>query len=228
MSLSLDAQGQLPARLARIKKSLKRYMTLAAADAGAWTREVLQRQAAAFMQAGRSGGRGQDPIRSIRLTIYPKTGDSIGAAAEIRFAANWWRAHVEGPEVITAGSGRWLAIPLPAAIDMKLDRSMSRGGTAGARLMKRSSIPQGLRFVPLDGGRRGLLVLDTGSRYVKKRGAAERFKSADRRQGPGVPLFLLVRSVRLPKRINVKKAEQDGYRRYIRAVERGLASAVEG
>ncbi|KJV10743.1 hypothetical protein VZ95_02820 [Elstera litoralis] len=222
MSLNLELEAQIKARMEKHKKRLKRYMTLAATEAGAWTRDELQRQAASFMHKGRSSAGTQDPIRSIRLTIYPKSGDSLGAAAEIRFAANWWRAHIEGPEVITAAGGRWMAIPLPAAIDMGLDRTRGDRG-AGMRLSKRANIPKNLRFVPFDGGRRALLVMDA---LVTKAGKTRRLgagKSSQR--GASIPLFLLVRSVRLPKRIDVKKAERDGFQRYVRAVTRGVESA---
>lgn len=226
MSLfKIAAEGSLKDWSRRKSAVMARYMTAAATDAAVATRDDLRGQAAGFIGRGASARRGQDPIKTIRAMTYPKTGASIGAAAIVYFKADWWEAHANGA-VIRAGGARWLAIPLPGAIQMGLDRTTrDRGG--GMRVSKRAAIPEGLRFIPLDGGTRALLVLDTAARYVRKRGAAERLKSGDRRQGPGVPLFLLVRSVRLPKRINRDAAAATGFSRYLASLQNVLAVTAQ-
>ncbi len=222
--IGLSAGGDLKAWSRRKTGVMARYMTAAATDAAVATRDDLRQQAARFMGRGASARRGQDPIKTIRAMTYPKTGASIGAASIVYLKADWWEAHAKGA-VIRAAGARWLAIPLPGAIQMGLDRTLrDRGG--GLRLAKRANVPEGLRFIPLTGGR-ALLVMDVAARYVKKRRGVQALKSADRPQGPGVPLFLLLRTVRLPKRIDRDAAARAGFTRYLASLQTVLGVTAD-
>lgn len=212
--INLSASGDLKAWSRRKTGVMARYMTAAATDAAVATRDDLRQQAARFMGRGPTARRGQDPIKTIRAMTYPKSGVSIGAAAIVYFKAEWWEAHAKGA-VIRAAGARWLAIPLPGAIQMGLDRTLrDRGG--GLRLAKRANIPEGLRFIPLTGGR-ALLVMDA---IATKSGRTRRLAAGkSTRRGVSVPLFLLLRTVRLPKRVDPDAAARAGFSRYLASLQ---------
>lgn len=148
--------------------------------------------------------------KSIRQKVFPERGASLNAAALV-----WTRApkiiaaHEQGA-LIRARRSLWLAIPTPAAgRSGRLFRNMSNGQFSAltpARWEAATGIQ--LRFVPPAGSRRGaLLVMDDAK--INKRGHASPNRRRPRKDGTRtgsvtVPIFVLVRQARLPKRLNLE------------------------
>lgn len=137
-------------------------------------------------------GLGRRLANTWRSQTYPKAGVSAGAASLVwSKAPKLIAAHAEGA-VIRAQKSTWLAIPLPAA-------GRGRGGAKITPESWQAKTGVELRFV----GRRGrsaLLVAD--SFRVGKTGAARQSRSKTGRGAQTVPIFVLVRQVKLSKRLN--------------------------
>jgi len=139
-------------------------------------------------------GLGRRLSNSIRSQTYPKSGDSLQAAALV-----WSKApvivgaHDAGP-LIRSKNGFWLAIPTPAA-----GKGLKGGRITPAEWERRRGIR--LRFVYR---RRGpsLLVAD-GRLNSRGLGVASRAKT--RRGRSTVPIFLLVPQVKLAKRLHLAR-----------------------
>ncbi len=139
-------------------------------------------------------GLGRRLANSIRSQTYPKTGESLNAAALVWSKAPMIiGAHDTGP-LIRSKTGFWLAIPTEAA---------GRG-------------PRGSRITPGDWERRhGLrlrfvyrrrgpsLLVAEGRLNTKGRAVASRSKTG--RGLTTVPIFLLVPQVKLPKRLDLDR-----------------------
>ncbi|MCA8867374.1 MAG: hypothetical protein KDA67_01855 [Rhodobacteraceae bacterium] len=131
---------------------------------------------------------------SIRITSFPKSGDSLNAAALV-----WSKApviigaHDTGP-LIRSKNGFWLAIPTPAA-----GKSLKGGRITPVEWERRTGLR--LRFVYR---RRGpSLLVAEGRLNTKGRAVASRSKTG--RGMATVPIFLLVPQVRLRKRLNLAR-----------------------
>lgn len=216
IKIQIDGGESLAARAKAYEKSLAEGMTAAATLAGKTARDVLRYQAATFIRAG-----SMNALNSIKTKTYPDQGTSIEAAAIVYMRGDYWEAHAKGV-TIRANNARWLVIPLPAARSLRLNRSfsgkMSKDGKRRLTIQK-ADIPEGLEFVPIS-PQRALLVLPPQKRLRGRRGdrRAESYKSGDR-QGPAVPMFLLQRQVRLPKRMSLEAAEEKGGKVYFAAVK---------
>lgn len=131
---------------------------------------------------------------SIRLASYPKSGESLNAAALV-----WSKApviigaHDTGP-LIRSKNGFWLAIPTPAA------GKSSRGGRITPGEWERRTGLR-LRFVYRRSGP-SLLVAE-GRLNSKGRAVASRSKTG--RGVATVPIFLLVPQVKLRKRLDLAR-----------------------
>ncbi len=131
---------------------------------------------------------------SIRLASFPKSGDSLNAAALVwSNAPVIIGAHDTGP-LIRSKDGFWLAIPTPAA-----GKSSKGGRITPGEWERRTGLR--LRFIYR---RRGpsLLVVE-GRLNSKRRAVATRAKSG--RGLTTVPIFLLVPQVNLRKRLNLAR-----------------------
>ena len=149
--------------------------------------------------------------RTIRKRVFPERDVSLNAAALV-----WTRsptvidAHERGA-LITARNGLYLAIPTAAAgRGGRNFRSVLSGQFAGLTPARwENATGQKLRFVPRP-GRHSLLVMDDAR--VDRRGYAAVNRSRARksdglRSGAAtVPIFVLIRQVRLPKRLNLEEA----------------------
>ncbi|MCV2449264.1 DUF6441 family protein [Paracoccus sp. DMF] len=139
-------------------------------------------------------GLGTRLARTIRSETYPKARPSLNAAALV-----WSKApvivgaHDTGPLIRSRG-GLWLAIPLEAA-------GKGRGGKRPTPREWEARTGLKLRFIPR---RRGpSLLVAEGRLNTKGRAVASRSKTG--RGLTTVPIFLMVRQVRLRKRLDLAR-----------------------
>ncbi|MEN8878034.1 MAG: DUF6441 family protein [Hyphomonas sp.] len=139
-------------------------------------------------------GLGRRLANSIRSKTYPKSGESLKAAALVwSNAPQIIGAHDTGP-LIRSKDGFWLAIPTPAAGKGTRGKALTPGEWERRRGLR-------LRFVYR---RRGpsLLVAD-GRLNSRGLGVASRSKTG--RGQSTVPIFLLVPQVKLAKRLSLAR-----------------------
>ncbi|WP_349039599.1 DUF6441 family protein [Pseudotabrizicola sp. 4114] len=129
---------------------------------------------------------------SIRLASFPKSGDSLNAAALVwSNAPVIIGAHDTGP-LIRSKDGFWLAIPTPAA-----GKSTKGGRITPGEWERRTGLR--LRFIYR---RRGpSLLVAEGQLNSKGRAVASRAKTG--RGLATVPIFLLVPQVKIRKRLDL-------------------------
>ena len=140
-------------------------------------------------------GLGQRLAHTIRSQTYPKGRNSLDAAALVwSNAPVTIGAHDTGP-LIRSGSGFWLAIPLPAA-------GKALGGKRITPGMWEQKTGLRLRFVYRSRGP-SLLVADAVR--LNTRGQAAVSKSKTGKGQVTAPIFLLVRQVKLPKRLDLAR-----------------------
>ncbi len=131
---------------------------------------------------------------SIRLASFPKSGDSLNAAALVwSNAPIIIGAHDTGP-LIRSKDGFWLAIPTPAAGKSTKGGRITPGEWEGRTGLR-------LRFVYR---RRGPSLLVAEGRLNSK-GRAVAPKSKTGRGVATVPIFLLVPQVKLRKRLDLAR-----------------------
>ena len=185
MKLGLDIKPDLIAVMAAEIKAGEQAVSTAMREAGkdlktAWRGQITQ------------AGLGQRLSKSIRSQTYPKTGESLKAAALVwSNAPQIIGAHNTGP-LIRSKDGFWLAIPTPAAGKGRRGKALTPYEWENRRGLR-------LRFVYR---RRGpsLLVAD-GRLNTRGLGVASRSKTG--RGRITVPIFLLVPQVKLAKRLNL-------------------------
>lgn len=131
---------------------------------------------------------------SIRLASFPKSGDSLNAAALVwSIAPEIIGAHDSGP-LIRSKDGFWLAISTPAA-----GKSTKGGRITPSEWERRTGLR--LRFIYR---RRGPSLLVAEGRLNSK-GRAVASKSKTGRGLATVPIFLLVPQVKLRKRLDLAR-----------------------
>ncbi|MCW2242807.1 DUF6441 family protein [Azospirillum canadense] len=190
-----------------LKALLNEQLNEVADAARAATRAAAEDLQAELRAQVRAAGLGVGLEKAWRLDVYPRAGrKSLRPAGLVWSKAERLHDAFDGGDTVTARGGKWLAIPLDAAKAAGLDKSRERripgrqGKTGrGGQMAKWSNVAAAegrfgrLRFVPLDGNKRALLVADG------KPGA------------PAVPLFLLVSKARGRKLLDIgaaaKKAE---------------------
>lgn len=139
-------------------------------------------------------GLGARLARSIRSEVYPEAQNSLNAAALV-----WSKApvivgaHDTGP-LIRARGGLWLAIPTEAA-------GRGRGGKRPTPREWEARTGLTLRFVPRRTGP-SLLIAEA---RLNTKGRAVVSRSKTGRGVASVPIFLLVRQVRLRKRLDLER-----------------------
>ena len=175
-------------------------MMLSEVAAGQKAVSVTMAQAGASLKSSWRGqitgaGLGQRLANTIRSQTYPKGRNSLDAAALVWSNAPLIiGAHDTGP-LIRSGNGFWLAIPLPAA-------GKALGGRRITPGMWEQKTGLRLRFVYRSRGP-SLLVADAVR--LNTRGQAAVSKSKTGRGQVTVPIFLLVRQVKLPKRLDLAR-----------------------
>lgn len=190
MKLGIDISPDLVAVMAAEIKAGEKAVSAAMREAGsglknAWRGQIVQ------------AGLGLRLANSIRSQTYPKSGQSLKAAALV-----WSKApvivgaHDTGP-LIRSKDGFWLAIPTAAA-----GKGLKGGRITPGEWERRRGLR--LRFVYR---RRGpsLLVAD-GRLNSRGLGVASRSKTG--RGKATVPIFLLVPQVKLAKRLDLARDAQ--------------------
>lgn len=141
-----------------------------------------------------SAGLGQRLARTIRSEAWPKAQNSLNAATLV-----WSKApviigaHDTGP-LIRARGGLWLAIPTEAA-------GKGRGGKRPTPHEWEARTGLTLRFVPRRTGP-SLLIAEA---RMSKHGRAAVSRSKTGRGVASIPIFLMVRQVRLRKRLDLER-----------------------
>jgi hypothetical protein len=207
MKLNVTISPNLAAIMAAEIQAGEKALTAAMRAAGAqlksdWRGQITQ------------AGLGRRLGNSIRSQTYPKVGESIDAAALV-----WSKApviigaHDTGP-LIRSKNGFWLAIPTEAA------GKGARGGriTPGEWERRRGLR---LRFVYR---RRGPSLLVADGR-LNNRGLGVASRSKTGRGKATVPIFLLVRQVKLRKRLDLARDAKASQERIPGAI---VANWVEG
>ena len=193
--IRMDIVGDLGAMMAAEIAAGEKAVTKAVGEAGtslktAWRGQII------------GAGLGARLSRTIRSELYPKGQPSLNAAALI-----WSKApvilgaHDQGA-LIRSRNGFWLAIPTPAA-----GKSV-RGGRISPGEWERR---HGLRLLFIYRRSGPSLLVAEGRLNTRGLGVASRSKTG--RGLTTVPIFLLVRQVKLRKRLDLNraaKAAQDG------------------
>lgn len=207
MRIKLDLAPDLVAVMAAEIKAGEKAVSAAMREAGTGLKTAWRGQIT-------GAGLGRRLANTIRSQTFPKSGDSLNAAALVWSQAPVIvSAHDTGP-LIRSKSGLWLAIPTAAA------GKSTRGGRINPSEWERR---RGLRlqFVYRKRGR-SLLVAEG---RLNSRGLGVASHSKTGRGLATLPIFLLVRQVKLTKRLDLARDAE-------RAVDRvpGLivANWVEG
>ena len=188
VSFTPDLVALMRAELAAGQKAVSTTMAQAGTSLkSAWRAQIT------------GAGLGVRLANTIRTQTWPKGRNSLDAAALVwSNAPVIIGAHDSGP-LIRSASGFWLAIPLPAA-------GKALGGKRITPGMWEQKTGLHLRFVYRSRGP-SLLVADAVR--LNTRGQAAVSKSKTGRGQVTAPIFLLVRQVKLPKRLDlVRDAER--------------------
>ena len=184
VSFSPDLVALMRAEVAACQKAVSTTMAQAGASLKlAWRGQIT------------GAGLGARLANTIRSQTYPKGRNSLDAAALIwSNAPVIIGAHDTGP-LIRSTSGFWLAIPLPAA-------GKALGGKRITPGMWEQTTGLRLRFVYRSRGP-SLLVADAVRLNTKGQAAVSKSKTG--RGQVTAPIFLLVRQVKLPKRLDLAR-----------------------
>ena len=200
MKLNVAAVPNLAGMMAAEITAGEKAVTKAVGDAGTSLKTAWRAQIT-------GAGFGQRLARTIRSEVYPKGQPSLNAAALV-----WSQApvvvgaHDTGP-LIRSQNGFWLAIPTAAA-----GKSARGGRITPGEWERRRGLR--LRFVYRRSGP-SLLVAE-GRLNTRGVGVASRSKTG--RGLTTVPIFLLVRQVKLRKRLDLA--------RDAKAAQNGIPSAI--
>lgn len=187
MKLAIDISPDLITVMAAEIKAGEKAVSAAMREAGSGLKNAWRGQIA-------QAGLGLRLANSIRSQAYPKSSESLKAAALVwSNAPVIIEAHDTGP-LIRSKDGFWLAIPTAAA-----GKGLKGGRITPGEWERRRGLR--LRFVYR---RRGpsLLVAD-GRLNSRGLGVASRSKTG--RGKATVPIFLLVPQVKLPKRLDLAR-----------------------
>ncbi len=188
MKLKIDVTPDLVAMMRAEVAAGQKAVSATMAQAGASLKSAWRGQIT-------GAGLGQRLANTIRSQTYPKGRNSLDAAALVwSNAPAIIGAHDTGP-LIRSDSGFWLAIPLPAA-------GKAMGGKRITPGMWEQKTGLRLRFVYRSRGP-SLLVAEAVRLNTRGQGVVSRSKT-----GKGqvtAPIFLLVRQVKLPKRLDLAR-----------------------
>jgi len=187
MKLGIAITPDLVAVMAAAIKAGEKAVSAAMREAGSGLKNAWRGQIA-------QAGLGLRLANSIRSQTYPKSGESLKAAALV-----WSKAPViigaydTGP-LIRSKDGFWLAIPTAAA-----GKGLKGGRITPSEWERRRGLR--LRFVYR---RRGPSLLVAEGR-LNSRGLGVVSRSRTGRGKATVPIFLLVKQVKLPKRLDLAR-----------------------
>ncbi len=201
MKFTLEIDGDLNKLMRREVLAGERAVKEAMWDAGSAVKQAWRSQISGAGLGSRLGN-------AVRSVTYPKSGGSLNAAAFIyaqpKTAPVILTGHDQG-SLIRSSSGFWLAIPLPAA------GKGARGAKMSPAAWEQKTGRQ-LKFIYRK-GRNGLLV-DTGTKARGNVMVRRRVRGGSKLVEPTtfenrtVPIFVLVRQVKLPKRLNLYPAAE--------------------
>jgi hypothetical protein len=187
MKLKLDITPDLVAAMSAEVLAGEKAVTAAMREAGTELKTAWRAQIT-------GAGLGRRLANSIRSQTYPRSGESLAAAALVwSKAPEIIGAHDTGP-LIRSKTGFWLAIPLPAA------GKSARGGRITPGEWERR---RGLRLQFVYRRTGPSLLVAEGRLNAKGRAVVSKSKT-----GRGVvtaPIFLLVPQVKLPKRLDLAR-----------------------
>ena len=187
MKIKLNLAPDLVAAMAAEIKAGEKAVSTAMREAGTGLKTAWRAQIT-------SAGLGRRLANSIRSQTYPKSGDSLSAAALVWSQAPViLRAHDTGP-LIRSKDGFWLAIPTAAA------GKSARGGRITPGEWERK---QGLKLRFIYRRQGPSLLVAEGRLNTKGRAVASKSKTG--RGVSTVPIFLLVRQVKLAKRLDLAR-----------------------
>ena len=188
MKLDVSIAGDIVALMRAEVAAGQKAVSTTMAQAGAGLKSAWRTQIT-------GAGLGQRLANTIRQQVYPKGRNSLDAAALVwSNAPVIIGAHDTGP-LIRSGNGFWLAIPLPTA-------GKALGGKRITPAMWEQKTGLRLRFVYR---RRGPSLLVADAVRLNTRGQAAVSKSKTGRGQVTAPIFLLVRQVKLPKRLDLAR-----------------------
>ena len=187
MKIKLDLAPDLVAVMAAEIKAGERAVSAAMREAGMGLKTAWRSQIT-------GAGLGRRLANTIRSQTFPKSGESLNAAALVWSQAPVIvSAHDTGP-LIRSKSGLWLAIPTAAA------GKSTRGGRITPGEWERR---RGLRLQFVYRKRGPSLLVAEGRLNSRGLGVASRSKTG--RGLASVPIFLLVRQVKLTKRLDLAR-----------------------
>ena len=191
MKLKLDMDPDIVAMMAAEVAAGERAVTAAMREAGTGLKSAWRLQVT-------GAGLGTRLANSIRSQNFPRSGESLDAAALV-----WSKAPVivgahDTGALIRSRDGFWLAIPTPAA-----GRGLRGGRITPVEWERRRGLR--LRFVYR---RRGPSLLVADRARINKRGQAVASRSKTGRNQVTTPIFLLVPQVKLPKRLDLARAAE--------------------
>ena len=207
MKLKLAIDPDIVALMAAEVAAGERAVTAAMREAGTGLKSAWRTQIT-------GAGLGTRLANSIRSASFPKSGESLNAAALVwSNAPVIIGAHDTGP-LIRSKNGFWLAIPTPAA-----GKSTRGGRITPGEWERRRGIR--LRFVYRPRGP-SLLVAEG---RLNSRDLAVGSRSKSGRCASTVPIFLLVPQVKLRKRLDLARDAKAAQERIPGAI---LANWIEG
>ena len=208
MKIQMDIVGDVLALMRAEVAAGQKAVSTTMAQAGAGLKSAWRTQIT-------GAGLGQRLANTIRSQTYPKGRNSLDAAALVwSNAPVIIGAHDTGP-LIRSASGFWLAIPLPAA-------GKALGGKRITPVLWEQKTGLRLRFVYR---RRGPSLLVADSVRLNTRGQAAVSKSKTGRGQVTAPIFLLVRQVKLPKRLDLARDAERAQSRVPRMI---VANWIDG
>lgn len=190
----------------KVTQDLKRDMERETLKAQKATTRAIRlagsRLQGSWRQAIRGAGLGNRLANTVRLKVYPETKPSLNAAALIWTKAPKIVDAFDKGVLIRSRSGFWLAIPLPHV------RLKGRNNRKITPLEWEERTGRRLRFVYRP-GRAGLLV-DDGTYRDRKTADPMSFSLRRKvgRRNLTIPIFVLVRQAKLPKRLNLDPLTQ--------------------
>ena len=188
MKLTLDVRPDIAALMAAEFRAGEKAVTTAVREAGAGLKRDWRGQVTGARLGRRLAG-------TIRSGVYPRSGESITAAALVYTRAPEILSAHDAGGTIRSPRGLWLVVPLPAA---------GRAGAFGRKLTPDSwerKTGMKLRFVYR---RRGPSLLVADGR-LSSRGIATESRSKTGRGRTTVPIFLVVPFVRLRQRLDLDR-----------------------
>jgi hypothetical protein len=207
MRFGANIDGDLSAIATEILQEAEAAVTRGVFDAGRGLREDWRGQV-------RASGLGSRLANSVRQADFPRSGASLRAASLVWTKAPDILHAFDGGVLIRGKDGLWLAIPLPAAGVTGLGRQRITPWRWEQRTGMR------LRFVYRRNGP-SLLVADDAR--LNSRGLAAAKGGRRRRDGvltgaQTVPVFLLLRQVKMPKKLDLDGLARDATARLPRAI----------